>query len=179
MPLSVQLDNVTLSRLIATAYLNDVILNVAPSNREALLTGVTLSSRAYQALLDGVSLSTAPIISPVTEYLMFPTILSGSLADYLMEVYYHVVDGKSYGVMLDPETVRVNRLIGRYTFRVVFEDESEIVTNTYYEFLFEFVTEVANGKRLKGNNDIERHMSLSRYLPSTFNPEWLLAVALT
>lgn len=179
MSLSAQLDNVTLSRIVVSAYLNNITLSVAPSNREAILNNVTLSRGVYQAFLEGVTLSTAPIITPITEYLGFPTILSGSLADYLMEVYYHIVDGKSYGVMVDPESVRVNRLIGRYTFRVVFDDGAEIVTNTYYEFLYEFVISVANGKRLKGDNDIERHMSLAQYLPSTFNPEWLLAVALT
>lgn len=178
MALSGVLDNVTLSKRVLSGTLNDITLSIAPNYKTAILEGVTLSKLLIRAVLEGVTLSTAPPIYPVEDYLSFPTILSGSLADYLMEVYYHIVDGDSFGVMNDPESTRVNRLVGRYTFRVDFSDGSQIVTNTYYEFLYEFVTQVAAGKRLIGDNDIERHMSLSRYLPSTFNPEWQLAVAL-
>lgn len=172
------LDNVTLSIVPRLAILNNVTLSLAPHNKMASLDGITLSRKPRFAILSNVTLSRAPEITPITEYLKLNYILSGSLADNLMEVYYNVVDGYSFGNKLDPEVVRVNRDLGRYVFKVVFSDETVLIKETYYEFVYYFIQEVSNGKRLKGNNDIERHMSLSKYLPATFNPNWLLPVAI-
>ena len=172
------LDGVTLSQAPPSAILYNVTLSEVPQTKVAVLDGVTLSRAILSATLEGVTLSEAPIISPVTGYISFDYILTGSLADNLMEIYYEVVDGHSYGVISDPEMLRVNRLVGRGLFEVEFDDGYRISTSTYYEFLYEFVTNVAAGRRLPGENDIERSMHLSKSLPSTFNPNWLLAAEL-
>ena len=172
------LSNVTLSVVPRRSILDNITLSVAPSSKVAYLDNIKLSHRPLIAIFDNVTLSVAPPITPITGYLSFSHILTGSLADNLMEIYYPIVQGYSYGNLLDPEVVRVNRLLGRYNFKVVFSDETVLERETYYEFVYYFVEAVASGKRLKGSNDVERHMSLAKHLPSTFNPNWSLPVAI-
>ena len=172
------LEGVVLSQASPSAILYNVVLSSAPQVKTATLDDVTLSRAVLSATLEGVTLSLAPIITPVTGYISFDYILTGSLADNLMEIYYEVVDGKSYGVISDPESLRVNRSTGRYLFKVEFSDSTVIQAAEWYEFLYLFVTSVAAGKRLEGDTDIERSMHLSKSLPATFNPNWLLAAEL-
>lgn len=183
------LDNVTLSAYSGdkVVFINNITLspessniailnNVTLSSHGAILDNVTLSPESsYIAILNNVTLSRSPDTLPNLDYISFNYILTGSLADNLMEIYYEVVAGNSYGVVSDPESLRVNRLVGRSLFQVEFSDGSRIKSNEWYEFLYLFITNVSNGKRLVGNNDIERSMHLSKSLPSTFNPNWLLA----
>lgn len=114
----------------------------------------------------------------LTGYLSFDNVLTGHLADNLMEIYNDIVGGQTYLVEADPELVRSNNLTGRGYYEMRFSDGYKIQTFTYYDFLLEFVNKVVEGKRLPGSTNKERAMHLARSLPLTFNPNWLLSVEL-
>lgn len=121
----------------------------------------------------------SPVGSPVGSYTTFPNVVTGTLSASIMEVYEAIVGGQTCTVTLDPDMLRNNSLTGRGYYSVTFSDGSKVQEFTYYNFIYEFLTKVSGGKRLPGGTKKERVMYLTRSLPASFSPVWLLPIELT